>query len=354
MLTIVKRSCLLAAVLCCFAFILFSEPADAFLKLTGQFKAETACEALQSVKRGTNPEQVTLTPGKTYAVLGQNKATASHYLLKLEEADPANRWVGIECGQLLANSAANPSTTTAVKPFLRPQKSTAPTAKPFLRPQKPVNRIRNDYLLALSWQPAFCETKRYLSECQRQSKDDFSASHFVLHGLWPQPRSNIYCTVNQQQYEQKPWSEMPPLQLSDTTTQLLASRMPGAESYLHRHEWYKHGTCYSEEPEEYYQESLALLEQVNRSQVGELFARNVGRSLTADRIREAFDAEFGVGAGNKVRLRCKGGLLTELWINLRGEIGPETPIERLIRQAPSTSKGCKQVRIDKVGFQTSG
>jgi len=52
--------------------------------------------------------------------------------------------------------------------------------------------------------------------------------------------------------------------------------MPGVESLLHRHEWYKHGTCYnpqSDRPEEeYFEESLALLKQINNSSVQDLFA----------------------------------------------------------------------------------
>ena len=48
---------------------------------------------------------------------------------------------------------------------------------------------------------------------------------------------------------------MPSLELSTDTRNELQIKMPGYASGLHLHEWYKHGTCYRETPEEYYQES---------------------------------------------------------------------------------------------------
>src|SRR3546814_10932851 len=51
------------------------------------------------------------------------------------------------------------------------------------------------FVLAVSWQPAFCETRPAKPECVTQDEDRFDASHFALHGLWPQPRGNVYCGV---------------------------------------------------------------------------------------------------------------------------------------------------------------
>ena len=41
----------------------------------------------------------------------------------------------------------------------------------------------NGYALAISWQPAFCETLPRRRECREQTHDRFDASHFFLHGL---------------------------------------------------------------------------------------------------------------------------------------------------------------------------
>jgi ribonuclease T2 len=50
----------------------------------------------------------------------------------------------------------------------------------------PLNRKtagENGYALAISWQPAFCETLPRRRECREQTHDRFDASHFFLHGL---------------------------------------------------------------------------------------------------------------------------------------------------------------------------
>ena len=45
--------------------------------------------------------------------------------------------------------------------------------------------IGDDYVLAASWQPSFCETKPDKDECESQTGDRFDATHFAIHGLWP-------------------------------------------------------------------------------------------------------------------------------------------------------------------------
>ena len=50
-------------------------------------------------------------------------------------------------------------------------------------------------LLAVSWQPAFCEQRPKKPECASQTANRYDATHFSLHGLWPGPRSNSYCNI---------------------------------------------------------------------------------------------------------------------------------------------------------------
>ena len=47
------------------------------------------------------------------------------------------------------------------------------------------------YVLALSWQPAFCEGRPDKSECRTQTQNRFDANNFVLHGLWPNQRMTL-------------------------------------------------------------------------------------------------------------------------------------------------------------------
>ena len=51
-------------------------------------------------------------------------------------------------------------------------------------------------MLAVTWQPAFCQLHARKPECGSQTSDRFDATHFTLHGLWPQPRAKEYCGVS--------------------------------------------------------------------------------------------------------------------------------------------------------------
>ncbi|MBH8566395.1 ribonuclease T2 [Nostoc sp. CENA67] len=320
------KKCLLLAISLCFCLTLWYRPAYAFITLNDQFVAGQACEALESIRSKTNPGNIRLTPQKTYPVVGKNRDNASYYLLKVEGAQPLTRWVSVQCGQLLGSSA-------------------------------PVDQA---YLLALSWQPSFCETKPTKPECQSQTAQRFDATNLVLHGLWPQPRTNIYCNVSndiERLDKNNQWSQLPPINLSQETRNALAVKMPGFASNLHLHEWYKHGTCYSESPEEYFQEAIALLDQVNNSSVGDLFVRNIGNFLSANEIRNQFDEAFHDGAGSKVQVQCerdidedKNNMVVELQINLRGNIQPDTPIETLLQAGQTVPAGCTRGEIDPAGF----
>ena len=220
------------------------------------------------------------------------------------------------------------------------------------------SKYQGNMVLALSWQTAFCETRPRLPECRSQTKGRFDADHFSLHGLWPQPGSNIYCDVSQQVIntdKQRRWRKLQGLGLSESLKKRLWKIMPGARSFLHRHEWVKHGTCYSNDPESYFEDSLFVTEAINQSPVRDLFAQNIDRKINAVQIRAAFDKAFGKGAGDRVRVSCKrdGGrvLITEITIGLSGLITPEANVGDLIRQSPTTKRGCIAGIVDRAGFQ---
>ncbi|HEV7291611.1 MAG TPA: ribonuclease T2 [Devosia sp.] len=217
---------------------------------------------------------------------------------------------------------------------------------------------RTQYVLAISWQPAFCETRPNRPECESQTEDRFDAVNFSLHGLWPQPRSRDYCGVDAQTVrldEGGDWDLLPVPDLSPALREELEQVMPGTQSGLDRHEWIKHGTCYDGDAEEYYADSLAMLEAINASEVASLFASATGQSLTQEDVRTAFDAAFGDGAGERVRLACVDDgsrrLINELTIGLTGDIdGPESFADRIMDARP-TDGGCDAGIVDPVGLQ---
>jgi len=70
----------------------------------------------------------------------------------------------------------------------------------------------DSYVLALSWQPAFCERKPNRPECRSQHERRYDANNFSLHGLWPQPRDYVYCNIPKDIVEldkRGRWSDLP-------------------------------------------------------------------------------------------------------------------------------------------------
>jgi ribonuclease T2 len=235
-----------------------------------------------------------------------------------------------------------------------PAPAPAPEGPASQRPAPPP-QTEAFYVLAVSWQPAFCETAPGKAECLSQSRDRFDASHFTLHGLWPRDE---YCGVSSRDEtidRDGRWSALPEVELSPALSRKLETSMPGTQSQLERHEWTKHGTCFSADAETYFTAALALLDQLNASPVRDLFAGNVGKRLTQRQIRAAFDQGFGSGTGERVRVACDNDgdrtLVTELTLGLWGTVGATSDLADLLAAARPTSGSCTAGMVDAVGLQ---
>jgi len=86
------------------------------------------------------------------------------------------------------------------------------------------------YTLALSWSPEYCRFRQQSSEDRFQCGDPTSRFGFVLHGLWPDGRGDLW-----PQYCRKGGAVPEPV-LRETLCV-----MPSVE--LQQHEWAKHGVC---------------------------------------------------------------------------------------------------------------
>jgi ribonuclease T2 len=213
-----------------------------------------------------------------------------------------------------------------------------------------------DYTLAIRWQPGFCETKPKKIECRGQTADRFDGQNFTLHGLWPE---ESYCGVSPEVVatdEQKHWDKLPEIELTSATRKALATKMPGYRSNLHLHEWYKHGSCYSSSAETYFHDMIALLDQINDSDVKQLFLENLDRDLTSEQIRDRFSQAFGKDAGRKVQVECEkdinqaeNKMIVDLEINLSGEIGKQS-LRKTIQQGRSVAPGCPIGEVDRAGI----
>ena len=320
------------------------------------------CELFNNMKHTKNRGHQVLNLNKPYEMLKHHKG---QYLVKVEGATPAQRWVSDDCLSLRplrdsplygktdkSRKVKEVSKVTNIEDELsRADKNMAK------KPKKSFTQTRassKQNLLALSWHNAFCETHRYKKECKRGLgnllKRKASDTQFVLHGLWPQPRTNVYCNVQSSLKnldKNKRWRDLPCLALDRSTEDALEKVMPGFKSQLHKHEWVKHGTCYGSDANAYYADAVSLINQVNSSALGKFFSQNIGKKITLKQVRSVADKAFGRGAGNRIELQCRKGLVTELWLHL-GSGG--TDLSTLLKKGKKTNSRCRQGRIDKAGF----
>jgi ribonuclease T2 len=311
-------------------------PAQAEVPLSGKFTASDACPAFQSINRETNPGNVMTRPGTSYELVAGNRTPPTHLWIIVPGAQPERRWVSVDCGTAPALGIAGSTNAPAPQRVYR----------------------GTQYVLAVNWQPAFCETAPRARECRDQRPNSFEATNFALHGLWPQGRDAEYCDVTNRDRiasQDGRWRDLPPLDLTLAQRRDLEIVMPGSQSGLDRHEWTKHGSCYEGGQREYYGDSLDLMLALNASDVTELFASNIGKRITLAEVRAAFDASFGPGAGERVSMSCvqdgNGTLISELRIALTGEItGPDDFGALMLAAEPMQSK-CRSGQVDAVGLR---
>ncbi len=319
--------------------------------MKGTFTAHQACSALVSIRKQSNPGNVQLVPEQGYRLLSANKPDPTYYRVEVDGVRPEQRWVPVGCGEV------KPADGTAVTPAPATPGTPAPSRQG--DNNAPSSGTGASYVFAISWQAAFCEGLPSKTECRTQTGDRFDATHFTLHGLWPQPRGNAYCGVPQQDVEADKahrWEDLPEPTLEPATLTALQQAMPGTASLLERHEWAEHGTCFFEKSADaYFRREVALIGQINASPVQKLFADNIGKEIQTSDIRQAFDQGFGAGAGDRVRVACKRDgnrrIIAEMTIGLRGEVSDGASLASLIAGASPTDQGCKSGLVDPVGLQ---
>ena len=300
--------------------------AQAFESGAGEFLAKEACPAVQSIKKGSNPGRIKLRVNNTYAVTGRNAPHGSYVQVKVPDARPELRWVKVSCGVL--NSGDGHSAA-------------------------------RKYVLAISWQPAFCETRPEKTECRTQAPGRFDADHFALHGLWPQPENNVYCGVSAEDRsndKRKRWERLPEPDIKSETRRRLQEAMPGTASLLQRHEFTKHGTCFPDDADTYFRISLALLEQINASKLQALMANHIGETVTSEAMKRGFDQTFGTGVSTALGIRCIGDvdsrrtLINEIQINLKGPLTEATKLQDVLDASAPSHGDCSEGTVDPVGL----
>ncbi len=310
-----------------------------FTTMKGYYIAQEECPALESIRKGTNPGNVMLKKGMSYPLLAKNKPNPTYYMVKVEGAKPDQRWVPATGGKIIVDCKV------IVHKKLSPKGA----------PKQPGDG-EPEYLFAVSWQSAFCETHPTKAECESQTPKRYDATHLTLHGLWPQPRGTEYCGVSSKNIgldKHHSWSQLPKVNMSEATFHSLLEVMPGVASYLQRHEWYKHGVCYGAPPDIYFGDAIHLVHQINESAVQQFFMDNIGKTVSSKDILAKFDEAFGKGASSKVKINCGKvygkTMVVAMYLNLKGKIEADTKLADLLKNSAAAGKGCDTVYIDPVG-----
>ena len=297
--------------------------------------AQESCEVYNNIRHTQNSGNYKLEIGREYRV---SREQGDQYYVHIPGIRVPNRWADKKCFD-----------TTQMK--VDSHKVIPESIDKVKKDSDKVYAEKPKYLLfALSWQHAFCETHRNKRECRYNRSRTKSNYGFVLHGLWPQPRDNFYCNLPKDVIsmdKNRKWHAMPDLNLSKKLRGELARVMPGYQSNLHKHEWYKHGTCYGTSEEDYFKDAISMVDKVNSSKLGKFFADNQGRTVTLQQVRYKAEQSFGRGAGKKIEMKCRDGRITELWFHL-GYGGDD--LSGLLKGGKDVRSRCGKGLIDRAGF----
>jgi ribonuclease T2 len=313
---------------------------------SGTFTASQACEAYVSKNKHSNPDQYHLSAGSQYPILETTgHGDSAWFRVRVADAQPDKRWVAQSCGstELTAAGGSSPS---------QPAGGSG---------QCDIANKGDSYVFAVSWQPAFCSTHQNKPECSVKDPQAYQASHFTLHGLWPNRPAQCgthygYCGEVKTQPTQ--FCSYPPVSLSPEAQKDLAVVMPSvaAGSCLDRHEWYKHGTCQTQwNADGYFEMAVDLTKQFNDSGIAEFMAANVGKKVKESDFIAKVDTSLGTDAHNRLHLTCnKSGKLVDVFIDLPGNLGTAPKLADLIAQATPTRNGFSSNCNGQFGVQALG
>jgi ribonuclease T2 len=220
-------------------------------------------------------------------------------------------------------------------------------------------RITNEadsYVFAVGWQPAFCESKHDKPECQIADPKVYQATHFTLHGLWPNKTScgANYGFCGSVKASPKSFCEYPAITLSQTVHDKLTEVMPSVSSgsCLERHEWFKHGTCQSGTTDQYYNQAVDFVHQFNEGGISKFMSEHIGQQVSLKEFLAVLNESLGKGASDHAKLGCKNGSLVDIYLNLPANLQPGASLNDLLPQAPKAvfDQSCKNgFRVAELG-----
>jgi hypothetical protein len=73
---------------------------SAYVEVSGVFIADDQCQALDSIRRESNPGTMLTVPGQSYNVRALNREDGEYVHVDVPNAVPRTRWVALACGEL--------------------------------------------------------------------------------------------------------------------------------------------------------------------------------------------------------------------------------------------------------------
>ena len=301
----------------------------------GSFTATKSCEAFSSFAKQSNPGAQKVVPGTAYTVREINKVDYDWIRVEVPGAQPSLRWVRKECGtpelgeqlskaQRGGDNASGGSCSIANK--------------------------QDSYLLAITWQPGFCEHVKYNGkkpECDAMNGGTLQAKNLNLHGLWPNKKEcgNNYGSCKGEQFS-----------LKQETIDKVAPWMPNFfyERTFGAYEWNKHGKCQSLPPDEYFIKAVSAVRVVNDSEVGKIVLGSVGKSFRLNDFFDRVKTRYGAQVAGSITLVCtQRKYLQEIRVSLPLELNTDGELPQLVGKAlPASTRavGCgDEVYVEGAG-----
>lgn len=252
---------------------------------SGTFTASKSCDAFTSFAKRANPGAVQVSAGTGYVVREVNKVDYDWLRVEVPGAQPSLRWVQRACGT----------------PALEERQASAPRGSADAAGGVcSVANKQDSYVLAITWQPGFCEHVNYKGdkpECTAMNKGALPAKTLSLHGLWPNKKEcgTQYGSCSGQTFA-----------LSKATIDQIAPWMPNFfyERTFGAYEWNKHGKCQSLAPDDYFIKAVSAVKVVNDSEVGKIVLGNVGKSFRVGDFFARVKASYGDKVANSITLVC--------------------------------------------------
>ncbi|MBT8767827.1 ribonuclease T2 family protein [Metapseudomonas boanensis] len=313
-------------------FFATAEPAQ------GSFVASQRCEAFQSIRKQSNPDDLAVQPGQRYDVVEVNKREYDWLRIRMPGSATPLRWVSASCGTvegLAFNTGKDAQRAGGGDICSRPDQ-------------------HDGYVLAATWQPGFCEHSSYKGskpECEGLESGELQISHLTLHGLWPNRQS---CG------KRYGHCDGPELKLSADTLAYVRPWMPNFQygTRFGRYQWNKHGVCQTQmDDDAYFRRAVDLVRQLDESKAGQYIVANIGGAISRRALYQKVEDEFGsASAANNFLLICSGKYLQEIRVSLPRELKPADSLVGVVdgQFAASRSQDRSECSADRILIEAGG